>query len=59
MMAKKKLPTTQIRPSVTIETAMVLEILAKKEKKPLGEVLEEMLKECEKFKEVKERIYEV
>ena len=58
-MAKKKLPTTQIRPSVTIETAMVLEILAKKEKKSLGVILEEMLKECKKFKEVKERIYEI
>ena len=59
MMAKRKLPTTQIRPSVTIETAMVLEILAKKEEKPLGVILEEMLKESKKFKEVKERIYEV
>ena len=58
-MAKKKLPTTQIRPSVTIETAMVLEILAKKEKKPMGVILEEMLKESKKFKEIRERIYEV
>ncbi len=58
-MSRKKLPTTQIRPSVTIETAMVLEILAKKEKKPLGVILEEMLRESKKFKEVKERIYEV
>jgi len=56
---KKKMPTTQIRPSVTIETAMVLEILAKKEKKPLGVVLEEMLKESKKFIGIKEKIYEV
>ena len=53
------MPTTQIRPSVTIETAMVLEILAKKEKKPLGVVLEEMLKESKKFIGIKEKIYEV
>jgi hypothetical protein len=53
------MPTTQIRPSVTIETAMILEILAKKNKKPLGVILEELLKENEYFKEVKEKIYEV
>ena len=56
-MAKKKMPTTQIRPSVTIETAMVLEILAKKEKKPIGAILEEMLKESKKFKETIEKFY--
>ncbi len=56
-MAKKKMPTTQIRPSVTIETAMVLEILAKKEKKPVGAILEEMLKESKKFKETIEKFY--
>ena len=56
---KKKMPTTQIRPSVTIETAMILEVIAKKEKKPLGVVLEEMLKESKKFIEIKEKIYEV
>jgi len=56
---RKKMPTTQIRPSVTIETAMILEVIAKKEKKPLGVVLEEMLKESKKFIEIKEKIYEV
>jgi len=56
---RKKLPTTQIRPSVTIETAMVLQILAEKEKKPLGVVLEEILKESEKFKMIKKKIYEL
>jgi len=56
---RKKMPTTQIRPSVTIETAMVLEVIAKKEKKPLGVILEEMLKESKKFIEIKEKIYEV
>ena len=56
---KKKMPTTQIRPSVTIETAMILEVIAKKEKKPLGVILEEMLNESEKFKKIKCKIYEV
>ncbi len=56
---RKKMPTTQIRPSVTIETAMILEVIAKKEKKPLGVILEEMLKESKKFIEIKEKIYEV
>ena len=56
---KKKMPTTQIRPSVTIETAMVLEVIAKKEKKPLGVILEEMLKESKRFIEIKKKIYEV
>ena len=58
-MSRRKLPTTQIRPSITIETAMILEILAKKEKKTLGILLEEMLKESKKFKEVREKIYEI
>ena len=54
---KKRLPTTQIRPSVTIETAMVLEIIAKNENKHLGVVLEEILRQSKKFKEVKEKLY--
>lgn len=54
---KKRLPTTQIRPSVTIETAMILEIIAKNENKHLGVVLEEILRQSKKFKEVKEKLY--
>jgi len=55
--SKKKMPTTQIRPSVTIETAMVLQILSEKEGKSLGVVLEEILQESEKFKKTRERLY--
>jgi len=51
------MPTTQIRPSVTIETAMVLQILSEKEGKSLGAVLEEILQESEKFKKTRERLY--
>ena len=54
----KRMPTTQIRPSVTIETAMVLQILSEKERKHLGEVIEELLLHSEKFKKTKEKMYE-
>ena len=58
-MAGRRKNTIQIRPNVTLETAMILEILSKKENKSIGVVLEEMLKESKKFVEVKEKIYKI
>jgi len=58
-MAGRRKNTVQIRPNVTLETAMILEILSKKENKSMGIILEEMLKESKKFVEVKEKIYKI
>ena len=58
-MAGRRKNTIQIRPNVTIETAMILEILSKRENKSMGVVLEEMLKESKKFVEIKEKIYKI
>ena len=58
-MAGRRKNTIQIRPNVTLETAMILEILSKKENKSMGIILEEMLKESKKFVEVKEKIYKI
>ena len=56
---KEKTPTIQIRPSVNVETAMILEILAKKHQTFMGKVLEDLLNESETFKQTKEKIYKV
>ena len=58
-MAGRRKNTIQIRPNVTLETAMILEILSKRENKPIGIVLEEMLKESKKFVDIKEKIYKI
>lgn len=46
--------TTQIRPSVEIDTAITLEALQKG--KPLGKVIEELLNDSPKFKAKKEEL---
>jgi len=58
-MAGRRKNTIQIRPNVTLETAMILEILSKRENKSIGVILEEMLKESKKFVDIKEKIYKI
>ena len=52
----KRRPTIQIRPSVSVDVAAVLEELAKSRNQHLGKVLEELLYESKTFKKVKEAI---
>jgi len=56
---KEKSPTIQIRPSVKVDTAVILEILAKKEKTYIGRILERLLEESETFKKAKSKLYEL
>ena len=58
-MAGRRKNTIQIRPNVTLEIAMILEILSKKENKSMGVILEEMLRESKKFTDIKEKIYKI
>ncbi|AZV46864.1 hypothetical protein C3L23_06130 [Nautilia sp. PV-1] len=58
MRRKEKEPTTQIRPSVSVEVATILDILAKKNNKYIGQVLEELLNESPTFKNARQKIYE-
>lgn len=56
-MSKRKI-TIQIRPSVSVDVAMVLEEMAKVEKKYIGQVIEELLEESERFRKTKKAIKE-
>jgi len=56
---REKRPTIQIRPSVTVDIAVILEILAKKEETYIGKILEKLLEESETFKNAKNRLYDL
>lgn len=56
-MSKEQRPnTTQIRPSITVDTLIILETLAKGE--PIGIIIEKLLNESETFKHKKQQLKE-
>lgn len=50
--------TTQIRANIVIDDALLLEIVAKKHKKPIGKVIEEMLQNSPKWLSLKKQLSE-
>ena len=54
-MIQKKL-TVQIRPSIKIETELLLRLFSEKENKPLGIIIENLLEESETFKEAQKKL---
>lgn len=48
--------TTQIRANIVIDDALLLEMVAKKNKKPIGKVLEEMLQNSPKWLSLKKQL---
>jgi len=50
---------TRIRPYVSIDLAIALKILSKKEKKTIGKLIEEILLKDKKIKEAINSIYDI
>ncbi len=52
----QKKSTVQIRPSIKIETELLLRLFSEKENKPLGIIIENLLEESETFKEAQKKL---
>ena len=52
----KRRLTVQIRPSVTIDTELLLRLISEKKKVPIGIIIENLLEESETFKEAQKKL---